>query len=725
MRIKLLLFLMVSARVLYSQDVFSPWYNVQRFQIGVQYGYTGYHGDLTTDNSKYFTSNKISPPALGVLLKYSLSHTFSLRGAFYSGLLDNNGVNGFSFHNKFKTFELQPVFNLSNLSFMKHDQKWYLYAFSGIGAIKSSLSSSTANPANPAAILYKKWNYSIPVGIGIMYHLSNRMDIGIESGVRFSNTDSLDYYDISSKANRAYDHYSFTTIGLYYKFGRKHQVDHADWIDPTRLMKDSLDRLSQSVQEMQLYLSDKDGDGVPDISDIEPNTPRDVAVDPRGRALDTDHDGIPDYKDIEPYSWPGTQVDTLGKMRDDDKDGVPNGRDKETGTAAGSFVDANGRAIVAPAAASSEGMNDFHRKAIEAILPAIYFEKDADKILPDYIPLMVKIATVLQKFPDIKLDIVGNCDYSYNEEYNRNLGLRRANACRNYLVKTLGCDASRLNVKTNGASKPLVPGNDPNLMLYNRRVNFLVQDQQAEAKDSATPEEKKSGESVKEKENVEPAEPDEKNNKQEVVTPENKKEEVQPETKEEKNTPHEGDGKPAEARHSRTINANHDILRLQKAFEMDSFNAVINGYDDGDPDRMVASADEIIAAYPGTPEAGLAYYYAGAASLRLGAYDAAIDYLKKYYGNDDVVGAMAIGMIGDALVEKGFKNYPEAVTWYEKAAAYKPNSFTTPLYLKKAGGIYVELRDYTKALECFERIKKDYPNSKEAKDIERWQNSKK
>jgi hypothetical protein len=43
------------------------------------------------------------------------------------------------------------------------------------------------------------------------------------------------------------------------------------------------------------YLADDDGDGIPNLRDVQPRTPKGWAVDGQGRALDSDMDGIPDW----------------------------------------------------------------------------------------------------------------------------------------------------------------------------------------------------------------------------------------------------------------------------------------------------------------------------------------------------------------------------------------------------------------------------------------------
>lgn len=70
---------------------------------------------------------------------------------------------------------------------------------------------------------------------------------------------------------------------------------------------------------------DADGDGVADPDDLDLSTPPGVAVDERGRPLDSDGDGVPDYRDREPKTAPadGETIDENGVIiRDRDGDGV-------------------------------------------------------------------------------------------------------------------------------------------------------------------------------------------------------------------------------------------------------------------------------------------------------------------------------------------------------------------------------------------------------------------
>jgi len=120
--------------------------------------------------------------------------------------------------------------------------------------------------------------------------------------------------------------------------------------------------------------------------------------------------------------------------------------------------------------------------------------------------------------------------------------------------------------------------------------------------------------------------------------------------------------------------------------------------------------------YSGTKAGNLANYYAGVSYLRLKKYKEAIDYLEEFSSEDELLGPTAKGAIGDAFADI---NQPDdAFDYYVKAAELKDNNFSTPLFLFKAGNTAVELENFSKAQELFERIKNDYPNSNEAKNID-------
>ncbi len=123
----------------------------------------------------------------------------------------------------------------------------------------------------------------------------------------------------------------------------------------------------------------------------------------------------------------------------------------------------------------------------------------------------------------------------------------------------------------------------------------------------------------------------------------------------------------------------------------------------------------IVNDYGSTKAGKLAAYYAGLCYLKQGDYQNAIEYLKKYDNNDKVFAPLALGLIGDCYLELG--DQQNAISYYEKAANKNANDFTSPMHLVKLGMTYEILGNYSKALDTYKTLKKEFPNSNEAFEI--------
>jgi len=78
-------------------------------------------------------------------------------------------------------------------------------------------------------------------------------------------------------------------------------------------------------------------------------------------------------------------------------------------------------------------------------------------------------AESLKAHPDVKVVVVGHCDPRASESYNRKLGLKRAEAVRDFLVAA-GIDAGRFSVRSEGEKRPI--STKPDEYWLDRRVEF-------------------------------------------------------------------------------------------------------------------------------------------------------------------------------------------------------------------------------------------------------------
>lgn len=147
-------------------------------------------------------------------------------------------------------------------------------------------------------------------------------------------------------------------------------------------------------------------------------------------------------------------------------------------------------------------------------------------------------------------------------------------------------------------------------------------------------------------------------------------------------------------------------------FETDSFRLALEG------DGVNYGFLDIIDNYGNTPYGNLARYYSGVCYMRLGEYEAAIEYLKSFDTDEDMIYPNALGLIGDANLELG--DQAEAVKYYKMAAKEADNEFLSPVYLMKAGKVYELMGSYEDALKLYEKIEKEYYGNREQRMIEKY-----
>lgn len=165
-----------------------------------------------------------------------------------------------------------------------------------------------------------------------------------------------------------------------------------------------------------------------------------------------------------------------------------------------------------------------------------------------------------------------------------------------------------------------------------------------------------------------------------------------------------------------TLKAQTEMRYAEFCFAKDSFNLALNGRTSGTtPFKGFAY---VAKEYSLTKPGKLANYYAGICCLNMKKYQEAADYLEKGSVDDVVLGAVRLSALGDAYSELG--KMDDAISQYEKAAAYSKNDVYTPFFLLKAGLAHEKQGNKEKALAIYERIREEYPNTDEGRDIEKY-----
>ncbi|MDR1878982.1 MAG: tetratricopeptide repeat protein [Bacteroidales bacterium] len=153
------------------------------------------------------------------------------------------------------------------------------------------------------------------------------------------------------------------------------------------------------------------------------------------------------------------------------------------------------------------------------------------------------------------------------------------------------------------------------------------------------------------------------------------------------------------------------IFKAERYFAMDSLELALNG--DGLYDGVLQVIDD----YSATKTGNRAKYIAGICYLRLGQYDDAIKYLKKFKSGDKLISVQALGSLGDAYMEKN--DLDNAAKYYKKAVSKNANELVTPIYLLRLGMLCEMQGKWKDAVSYYERLQKEYMQSFEAMDIEK------
>ena len=166
---------------------------------------------------------------------------------------------------------------------------------------------------------------------------------------------------------------------------------------------------------------------------------------------------------------------------------------------------------------------------------------------------------------------------------------------------------------------------------------------------------------------------------------------------------------------NRERNAAADNFKAEYWFDQGEYEMALNGSDSLD----FLGFAELATTNKGTKACNLAKYYAGICCLNLGQYDEALDYFKSYKGKDEFTKPLNEMLKGDAEWE--LKNESAALKHYEKAAKMSKDNFVVaPTALYKAGRVCLAIGNNAKALDFFNQIKKNYPESTEWTTIDRY-----
>lgn len=98
----------------------------------------------------------------------------------------------------------------------------------------------------------------------------------------------------------------------------------------------------------------------------------------------------------------------------------------------------------------------------------VHFAYNRSDVQDEDRAVLQRQAAWLQKYPQIRVTVQGNCDDRGTREYNLALGARRASAVKEYLV-SLGVSSARVDTISYGKERPMCTESDESCWAQNRR----------------------------------------------------------------------------------------------------------------------------------------------------------------------------------------------------------------------------------------------------------------
>jgi len=369
----------------------------------------------------------------GLNIRKQLGHSFALELAGVRGKVSGSNDqalsgSGSSTVREFETelqyaVDLRGVVNVGSIDFLRRENSVGFFLTAGAGylayAPKVTMTNGTVidwkgNATGPAGDKHEAKDYVkgfyIPVGAGIKFKVSERVNFNLGYTMNFVDADNFD--GVYAKGTTK-DKFSYGYAGLEFSLGSSAKPS-LEWSNPLATMYDELKdpTLRQEVEALKNR-----------VSNVE--------------------------KSVEDLK------------KDTDGDGVADQFDKCPGTPAGTAVDGSGCPLPKFQAeqAATGDVTGFER---------IGFDFNSSVLKTESYPTLDKLSSVLRENGG-KVTVNGYASSEGTAAYNLKLSKDRANSVKTYLVNS-GVNASQVATKGFGESNPIASNDTEEGRIQNRRV---------------------------------------------------------------------------------------------------------------------------------------------------------------------------------------------------------------------------------------------------------------
>jgi len=159
--------------------------------------------------------------------------------------------------------------------------------------------------------------------------------------------------------------------------------------------------------------------------------------------------------------------------------------------------------------------------------------------------------------------------------------------------------------------------------------------------------------------------------------------------------------------------ASADLAKVVPFFDAGNYRLAV----DGAPEMNVSGLKAIVENFGGTTAGNHARFYLASALFHLGEYDQALEEFSSFDGLGDVLQVSRLaGMAACYEAKKDFRNAAEQ---YERAGSLFGTDVFAPENLSHAARNFALSGDKEKAIELYEKVKKNHPTTAFGRDADR------
>ena len=391
-------------------------------------GYNFFDGDITQDQNSIFPASTRTP-SLGGTVEYALTPIWGLALDFYNFPLAAVWKSGKTeiahLKTNLYTSNINATINFTRWIFPETKTKFYVFGSLGLGMAYFTYDVTPRIDTVPKTFGLAG---TIPVTFSAEYNFSKTITAGLRLHYRAHTKDDLEGI---TKLNYAGVTNDYIAAGQFYVRYKLHVLNKKHKRNIT---------MSEYEPNVAVDISKKNADDIIKL---------DAAINKLEHRVDTLAKRMDSIAGVLSVNGP-----------DSDGDGVPDVRDRDPKTPRNTPVDFWGKSIPAPPVANTVNNNNTNTTVTKTIyvsddIPAVYFDFDKIDLDDDALVTIQKIAARMKADPNLYVEVRGYCDYMGVNPYNNLLSQRRSDRVKAEMVKMWKIPAD--HIIANGKGKVIEP----------------------------------------------------------------------------------------------------------------------------------------------------------------------------------------------------------------------------------------------------------------------------